>query len=136
MSRLDNDPDLRAEVEAAERLGVSVKRFRGWEPVTTHTHDEDGLHTTSTVETEWDEVEHGWMIALALWRENRCPFCGGDLALTTDPVNEDVYRHELPIQCYRCVAFARAHEEYDTELYPQSLIHLVPQRPKRRRKGA
>jgi hypothetical protein len=138
---LTDNPDLRAEVEAAEKLGISLKRFRGWEPTTTtrYTWDRDNRSEgpdgyTSTVEPEWDEVEQGWMLALSLYRDRRCPGCGGDIDVTTNPENEEQYRHELPLQCFRCVAFAQAHKAYDDQLYPMSLIHLVRQRPKRKRR--
>ena len=139
---MSDSPDLRAEVEAAERLGISLKRFRGWEPTTTmrYTWDWDNQSEhpdgyTSTVDPEWDETEQSWMVALALWRQHQCPGCGGDLTVTTKPENEERYRHELPLQCFRCVAFAQSHKAYDDQQYPISLIHLVPQRPKRGRRG-
>lgn len=75
------------------------------------------------------------MVALALWRERRCPGCGGDLADTADPANDDQYRYHPPLQCFRCVAFSQSHEVYDTEPHPRSLIHLVPQRPGKQRRG-
>lgn len=81
---------------------------------------------------EWDEQEQGWMLALALHEENRCPGCGGDINVTTDPKNEDGYRHQPPLQCFRCVAFSQAHQAYAEQPHPLSLIHLVPARPKAR----
>ncbi len=73
------------------------------------------------------------MVALGLYRKGRCPGCGGDLAVTTDGKNEDRFLHELPLQCYRCVAFTRAAEAYVDQPRPNTLIHLVPQRPNRKR---
>jgi hypothetical protein len=87
----------------------------------------------SVSDVEWDETEQGWMLALGLHRAGRCPGCGGDLAVTTDPENEDRFRHELPLQCQRCVAFARAGEAYEDQPRPNTFIHRVPQRPKQKR---
>lgn len=70
------------------------------------------------------------MLALRAYRASRCPGCGGDLAVTTAAENEDRFRAELPVQCYRCLEFGRSHEAYREEPHPLSLLHLVPQRPK------
>lgn len=69
------------------------------------------------------------MLALQIYEENRCPGCGGDLNVTTAAEHEDAYRHQLPLECYRCQAFARSHKAQESHPYPHSLIHLVPQRP-------
>lgn len=71
------------------------------------------------------------MLALKVYRDNRCPGCGGDLNVTTASEHEDEYRHQPPLQCFRCVAFAQAHQEYAEQPHSQTLIHLVPQRPSR-----
>lgn len=47
------------------------------------------------------------MLALAAWRSRRCPGCGGDLAETTDPDNEEQYLAEA-IRCHRCTSQAIA----------------------------
>jgi hypothetical protein len=71
------------------------------------------------------------MLALGLYRASRCPGCKGNLAVTTAPENEDRFVHELPLQCQRCVAFARGAEAYADQPRPNTFIHLVPQKPKR-----
>jgi hypothetical protein len=109
-----------------------LKRFRGWEPATHHVYDGQWLVRT-VPDVEWDEDQQGWMLALGLYRKGRCPGCGGDLATTTDGKNEDRFRHELPLQCFRCVAFARAGEEDESQPRPNTFVHLVPQRPNRKR---
>lgn len=78
---------------------------------------------------EWDEQEQAWMLALKAYRDTRCPGCNGNLTVTTAQENEDRYRHELPLECYRCQGFARSHKAQESHPYPLSLIHLVPQRP-------
>jgi hypothetical protein len=87
----------------------------------------------SVPDAEWDEQEQAWMLALKQYRDSRCPHCGGDLAVTTDPKNEDSFRHELPLQCFRCVGFARGREAYRDEPHADTLLHLVQQRPTRGR---
>lgn len=71
------------------------------------------------------------MLAYKRYRDDRCPGCGGDINVTTASENEDRYRHQPPLQCFRCVAFARSHEAFREEPHPLTLIHLVPQRPVR-----
>lgn len=69
------------------------------------------------------------MLALKVWQANRCPGCGGDINVTTVSEHEDQYRHQSPLECFRCQGFARSHKAHEDHSYPQSLIHLVPQRP-------
>jgi hypothetical protein len=130
-SRLAESDELRTEVEAAQQLGISLKRFRGWEPTTTYRYDRGRL-ASSIPEVEWDEQQQTYMLALAAYRQRRCPGCAGDLEETTAPANEDRYKYDLPLQCFRCVAFARATKAYQDEPHPQTLLHLVKLRPKRR----
>lgn len=65
------------------------------------------------------------MLALGQWRKRICPGCGGDLAETTAPENEDRYVPELPLQCARCVGFARAAEPYQDQQHPHTFLHQV-----------
>jgi hypothetical protein len=91
----------------------------------------NGRLFSSTPEVEWDEQEQGWMLALQSYEDSRCPGCGGDINVTTASENEGRYRHQLPLQCFRCVAFAQSHKAQEEQPYPLSLIHLVQQRPKK-----
>lgn len=65
------------------------------------------------------------MLALAAYRRRLCPGCGGDLEETTAPENEDRFIHEPPLQCARCVGFARASEAYQDQPRPHTFLHLV-----------
>jgi hypothetical protein len=67
-----------------------------------------------------------------MYEDELCPRCGGNLAETTAPENEDRYVAELPLTCHRCVGFARDHEKYEHEPRPQTLIHRVSPHPKRK----
>jgi hypothetical protein len=71
------------------------------------------------------------MLALKLYKDSLCPGCGGDFEVTGAPENEDRFHHLPPLQCFRCVAFGIAHEAYKDDPHPQSLIHLVPPKPRR-----
>jgi hypothetical protein len=70
------------------------------------------------------------MLALDRYRKGRCPHCNGDLDVTADPKNEGAFKHEPSIECFRCKAFAGAHDAYRDQ-DSRALLHLVPLRPKR-----
>lgn len=61
------------------------------------------------VESEWDALQQGWMVALAEYEASRCPGCGGDLneTLTTEA---ESYRVPPPARCGRCTRIAQAQE--------------------------
>lgn len=69
------------------------------------------------------------MLALQLYEECLCPGCSGNLNETTKTENDDAYRHQPPLECFRCQGFSRSHKAFEDHPYPLSLIHLVPQRP-------
>lgn len=71
------------------------------------------------------------MLALKLYQGSLCPGCSGDTAVTTAAENEDRFKPELPLQCFRCLGFARSHEAYKDEPHPHTLVHLVSRRPTR-----
>lgn len=57
-------PQVLAELRCARSLGVSYKRFLGWEP-------------TPDDPVEWDDVEREWMLALQAYETSvKCPRCG------------------------------------------------------------
>lgn len=70
------------------------------------------------------------MLALAVHRDSLCPNCSGLLADTTAPENEGKYQAELPIQCFRCLAFGYSYDAYDDHPQPRSLHHIVPLKPR------
>ena len=77
-------------MEAAERLGVSLKRFGGWEPVTVTEYEYDAggrlVRSWSQPESEWDDQQQAWMLALVQHRAELCPCgCGQRWADVTSP---------------------------------------------------
>ncbi|WP_026931229.1 hypothetical protein [Glycomyces tenuis] len=78
------------------------------------------------------------MVALAVWRDNRCNQCGGDLEETTSEENDGTPGHGaylplLPIRCHRCTALAKSEAHYrDLKAeHPHALIHRVELHPPR-----
>lgn len=100
---------MRAEVELAERLGISYKRLQGWEPRTTYEYDDGGRITASYPEVEWDETERAWMLALAAWRARHvCGLCGMPREVCQDPDAEFALEVALPTRCHVTTAILRA----------------------------
>lgn len=102
---------MRAEVEAAERLGISYKRFKGWEPANVYEYDDTGRLISSRPEVEWDDVEQGWMTALAKWRHDEvCPLCGWPREICQAPETEWSLEVPLPTRCHVTTAIRRAQD--------------------------
>lgn len=102
---------MRADVEAAQRLGISYKRFLGWEPATIYEHDGAGRLVSSRPEVEWDETERAWMLALETWKSERlCPLCGQPREVCQAPETEFALEVPLPTRCHVTTAVRRAQE--------------------------
>src|SRR5690606_3854254 len=104
--RLAVNETLREDVRAAVRVGVSLKRWNGWEPheVTEYEYDDGGrvVRTVTTREPEWDDESRAYVLALAEYERSVCGGCGGWLPETTDPKNEGRYVSKGAIRCHRC----------------------------------
>lgn len=68
-----DSPELRRDLRRAEKLGISHRRFMGWEP----TLYRDGDYTFT--EPEFDGWERALWRAYDHWDEGRCPGCGNSL---------------------------------------------------------
>lgn len=55
---------------------------------------------SSVPESEWDETEQAWMLALKEYKATRCPLCGRSLAVCTDPANEFKFKAQPPTRCH------------------------------------
>lgn len=100
-----------------------MKRFDGWVPRTFHEHDGSRL-VSSWTESEWDSTERGWMLALRLWRDSRCPLCGRDIAECT----ASEYRVPLPVRCHAATAVAVARKPYDDSPQSEALMFQAERR--------
>jgi hypothetical protein len=98
-------------------LGISPKRFGGWEPTETtrYVRDRHGkvIKTITTHEVEWDSDQQSLMLALAEYRLQFCPDCGGELDETMKPENEFAYTAIGPWLCWGCQAVGRARDNYN-----------------------
>lgn len=66
---------MRTDLAIARSLGVSLRRFNGWEPTTVTTTRPDGT-TITTRDPEFDAWERSLWIAFDAWEKQYCPGCG------------------------------------------------------------
>jgi hypothetical protein len=99
-----------------------LKRFHGWEPVTTYEFDEFGRVVSSRPEPEWDDAEQTVILALQAYKASLCPLCGGPLDVCTNPENELKFKGGLPIRCHATTARAVAMEPYKDQPNNQALM--------------
>lgn len=123
-------------------MGISLRRFDGWEPRQVHEHeyDETGrlIRTVVVRESEWDDDERAWMLGLALREDGECQRCGGDLHETLD--YDYKWEPQPPLVCLRCLALAGDRQQYAKHPDRAGMIHRVtkmtrpqPKNRKRRR---
>lgn len=73
------DAALRADIATSRALGVSLRRFLGWEPRTITTTRDDG-RTVTVREPEFDDWERTIQAAYTDWERGLCRDCGHPLA--------------------------------------------------------
>jgi hypothetical protein len=151
-SRLAATPELRRRVETARQLGISLRRLEGWTPkqVTTYEHDDEGrlIKSVTVAESEWDDRERSWMLALQHYELTLCRRCNTPLAESTDPNhdpdNPDAEYHYLadgPDECHACKVLLRADKQWseyrkDDSVGTGNLIHSLVLVPNTRRRPA
>jgi hypothetical protein len=81
-----------------------------------------------TVETEWDEREQGYMLALALYRDQCCP-AGHWLVDSGAPENEGRYEGRA-LRCHACTAAGRKAETHKDSPQPMALLMGAELKPR------
>lgn len=114
------------KAKAARTLGISIKRLDGWEPVETtrHVYDEETgrlVESVTTRESEWDDEQQTWMLALHLLEADTCDGCGGQLSETTSPEMEDRYVPDPPVRCHKCTALHIGADQHKDSRHRQAL---------------
>ena len=116
-------------METARRLGISLKRLRGWTPRSETSYDHrDGLLVGSSqwVEPEWDELERGWMLALAAYEGNLCALCGGPRSECQGPDADEAWQ-ATAIRCHRATAMAQASVSNNNP-HPEAVLYAPVRR--------
>lgn len=114
-------------------MGVSLKRFGGWEPTTTYTYDEQGRVISSRPEPEWDDTEREWVLALADLRRReeseRCHLCGLPKVVCRSKATENQVAVDLE-RCHVTTAMAKTRDEYAKDGMPHMEgVDLIPDVP-------
>lgn len=80
MERIIRDGGFRDRLIQARSLGISERRFLGWEPTEVHEHEYDDagrlVRTIVTRESEWDDAERAKALALTTYEQGICGGCG------------------------------------------------------------
>ncbi len=110
---------------------MSLKRFEGWTPVTRYEYDDAGRLISSTTESEWDEEQQSWMLALTEYRDSLCPCgCGHQVRDTTADETSVEFRVLPPARCLARDALSMAQQAHNRER-PEALIWRTVARRKR-----
>lgn len=90
----------------------------------------------SISDSEWDDTQRGWILALEYWRAGLCANCHGELAQTADkdagPGGAWMYKPLAPTRCHQCTALMASDAAYSGNKdvpQPAALIHRVERVP-------
>jgi hypothetical protein len=128
--RVAADPAYRAGLVAARSWGVSPSVFLGRKLRTTYEVDASGRTVAAEVESAWTREDRELAMALHYYEADCCPGCGGALAETTHPDNEEMYDASIQARCHKCTALAIVHGNAQHRPHPGALLigaHLKTQ---------
>ena len=91
---LADNPQTVRELRICQKLGISYKRWLGWEPSYRVERDGHRRITGYTPETEWDATEREWMLALDEYERTLCPRCGMPVSICHDELAPTKYASE------------------------------------------
>lgn len=94
---LQDNPGLVRELRICARLGISYKRWLGWEPSYRVERDGHRRITGYTPESEWDQTERDWMLALDDYEHSLCPRCGMPVSVCHDELTPTRYTAEAGV---------------------------------------
>jgi hypothetical protein len=108
---------------------LSLRRLDGWTPTATTDYEYDDAgrlaRSTTTSDSEWDEEQEAWFLALADYRASRCPCgCGEDRRESMDIKNDGRYK-ATAAQCHARAAIDIASKQYEKEPFAGSLLFGV-----------
>lgn len=137
-SVIADDAGLRRDLRIARHLGVSLRRFHGWEPPQ-HTHTHPDGSTTTIPQPEYDAYERALWRALEDWEAGLCPDCGQPLHLSLwdpdQPAEERAKWRALYSSCRACLELENAQNKVaDDDKQTQERLKLEQPPPHRHRK--
>ena len=96
----------------------------GWTPRTFYEYDDENRLVSSWTEPEWDEVEVGWMLALAEYRDSLCPLCGGPKDICQAPEFTYNFGFAPPVRCRVATALDESREQHKDTKHASALLHV------------
>lgn len=94
--------------------------------MTTYEYDDADRLVRSVPESEWDDQQRGWMLALEIYRATRCPLCGGPIE-DCGPKSSGRWTVPPPRRCYRTDALSLA-QDASNRPRPEALLWRVEKR--------
>jgi len=111
-------------------VGVSPKRFGGWEPTETHTYAYDEAGRVASVEVtrevEWDEGERALVVALLSYRAQCCP--SGHYLPTASAAESEFGFAAHARRCHMCTAVAVEANRVKDNPHPSAYLYRVAKR--------
>ncbi|MFG3710126.1 hypothetical protein [Micromonospora sp. NPDC047730] len=82
----------------------------------------------TTRDPEWSEEDVAWLLALAAYRDARCPACGGDVEECTSPASDGAFEVPAPTRCHAKTALEIAQKTYAETPQAGALLWRVKHR--------
>lgn len=92
--------------------------------MTRHHYGKGGrlVRSVTRREPEWSDEDRAWSLALAYWRDTRCPLCGGDLGDCTAPEDDLLITTPPPRRCKATDALIDHRQQYKDSPKPGALL--------------
>lgn len=119
--RVATDAAFRAALVAARSWGARPTEFLGLPVVSVHELDPAG-RVVRVERAGWSDDDRELAMALAVFEADACPGCGGQIAETTSPENEERYEAKIQAKCHRCYALAIVQAQAEKLPNPGSLL--------------
>jgi hypothetical protein len=86
------------------------------------------VRSVSVTETEWDDEQRAWMLALGLYRAGLCPNCGRAMDECTASESEGKYHVGPPARCHATTALSIAQAAYRDAPQAEALLWRAEKR--------
>ena len=110
---LANDPELAAALRVAKAWGVPPTIFLGRQRAIRYEYNAAGDVARTVADAEWIQADRELAAAWEAYQATLCPNCGGDLAETLAPENENAYHAKCLGLCFQCRARRVEAEKYE-----------------------
>lgn len=74
-------------------------------------------------ESEWDDEQRNWMLALSEYKSCLCPQCRVPLAESTKPEHDGEYVTDV-VKCHSCAGISQSHKRKAKDPEPEAWFHV------------